>query len=169
MTTPRGLQRGGFMDHHEMTQDRYSLFTDSALSRSPTAAPATASGLHHSLPRTAVGGLHRCREREFLAAGGRCNLCLEEIWLSAGGETHLGSFEGRPSLTGWRNGRRRGSVAARKAVCGNERRRRMLAVFMEAIEQAQAMDRSGVRERAAKKSDADRTTGDVSRFSIPPV
>ena len=67
------LVRGGFIDQHEMAQDRYSLVTDSALSRSPTAAPSPAFGLHHSLPRTAVGGLHRCRERELLTAGGRCN------------------------------------------------------------------------------------------------
>jgi len=38
---------------------------------------------------------------------------------------------------------------------------RALAVFMEAIEQAQSMERYSVRDRAAEEFDTDRIVGDV--------
>ena len=39
--------------------------------------------------RTAVGVFHRCAERQFLPAGGRCNRLQEEIALRAGGVPDL--------------------------------------------------------------------------------
>ena len=72
-----------YLKHYDLVLEQYhkdidakrGWFTENITTecKFPIAYFSAEYGLHHSLPRIAVGGLQRCRGREFLAAVGRCN------------------------------------------------------------------------------------------------
>jgi hypothetical protein len=66
----------------------------------------------YQVAQTAVGGFHRCDERQFLAAVGRCNRHLEASTLIAIGASHLPQLP-RCGLCGRASPRRRVNQSGR--------------------------------------------------------
>ena len=77
-----------------VTQVGSSLVSNAGLRRPTKASPASSVGLHYLLAGTAVGELHRCSQRQFAAAGGRCNFS-EFRWLRNAGGVGAAAFSRR--------------------------------------------------------------------------